>query len=737
MSQRCFLTTKFVFTPPQTRIINSRRYAERKQEAKPEPLVTLPETYDWTKTLTMAPLHDNPRLQHFLSVMKEIRRDSDFQSKTHLFEFDGIFRAFTGHILSGVIDPIFFHFIVQYHVHYLTGGDAEVKSTFEKEEQENLLEELKPILLPLFVGYAKARFPNDNALYELAIHLCDMTRPLDQYIQDRKVTRRVIYHAGPTNSGKTHNAIQALAKAESGVYLSPLRLLAQEVFTKLNKQYNVKCSLQTGQEIRPVHNAAHLACTVEMLNLRDVYDVAVIDEIQMIGDPDRGRAWTRAVLGLQCRELHLCGDPTAIPLIERLCKEQLGESFEVVRYDRMTPLNIEKSSLKGSVQAIQDRDCIVVFNRKDIYKVKRWVETLTKKKCCVIYGSLPPQTRAEQAQLYADKDSGYTVLVASDAIGMGLNLDIRRIVFYQMKKFTREKSRIARLEPPLVRQIAGRAGRRGFHEVGHVTTFTADDLSFMHSCITQAADTIPDIQRAGLYPEYEQLEQFANKLYSNVSSETQGIRISEVLEKYVQLSKVNPDFFMCTAKFQIDIAKKMDHLPLTLKQQYDFCHAPVTQFLVDLLVNYAEQFCSTRSGTVKIGVDVDTIAANIILNMKKLNEKDGKLPVSGMAVETSIPAIQDVLQDIEECHRIIDLYQWLAQKYPLRFDAQMANQVRERLLEQLADTISMQTLQNVQFNLDYSAPKTADLINKKIEAKSPKEKESIHSILSTLATVKA
>ncbi|XP_015685773.1 ATP-dependent RNA helicase SUPV3L1, mitochondrial-like, partial [Protobothrops mucrosquamatus] len=141
------------------------------------------------------------------------------------------------------------------------------------------------------------------------------------YPEARAVERKIVFHAGPTNSGKTYHAIQRYLKAESGVYCGPLKLLAHEIFQNSNDA-NVPCDLVTGEErvcIDPEGRAAaHVACTIEMCSVNTPYDVAVIDEIQMIRDPSRGWAWTRALLGLCAKEVHVCGEEAAINLVTEL-----------------------------------------------------------------------------------------------------------------------------------------------------------------------------------------------------------------------------------------------------------------------------------------------------------------------------------------------------------------------------------------------------------------------------------
>ena len=264
----------------------------------------------------------------------------------------------------------------------------------------------------------------------------DLRYPAEAFPVARARTRKVYLHVGPTNSGKTYNALRALASAPSGVYAGPLRLLAHEVWERLNRGsirphdahpstahlYARACNLITGEEQRIVSvNATLTSCTVEMVNLFKHWSVCVIDEIQMIADPQRGSSWTAAVLGVCADELHLCGEEAAVPLIESLMRET-GDELIVKRYERLTPLAVATESLGGRWDRIEKGDCVVTFSRRSIFELKRQVEQATGLRCAVAYGRLPPETRSEQAALFNDRDSGYDVIVATDAIGMGLNL---------------------------------------------------------------------------------------------------------------------------------------------------------------------------------------------------------------------------------------------------------------------------------------------------------------------------
>lgn len=279
-------------------------------------------------------------------------------------------------------------------------------------------------------------------LYDAA----DKSNLSEQFVEARRIRRKIIMHVGPTNSGKTFNALRALAAAKRGVYAGPLRLLAHEIWERLNlgeipplgaeipevldgakakdranPAHARLTNMITGEEQKIVDEFAPLlTCTVEMLSPIVRYDVAVIDEIQMIADPERGGGWTAAVLGLCADELHLCGEDTAIPLIEAIAR-MTGDELIINRYERLTPLVVEDKPL-GKITNVQPGDCIVTFSRKGIFSVKDQIQEQTGMKCVVAYGMLPPEIRSEQAALFNDPDSGYDIIIGSDAIGMGLNL---------------------------------------------------------------------------------------------------------------------------------------------------------------------------------------------------------------------------------------------------------------------------------------------------------------------------
>jgi ATP-dependent RNA helicase SUPV3L1/SUV3 len=205
-----------------------------------------------------------------------------------------------------------------------------------------------------------------------------------------------------------------------------------------------------------------VASTVEMADYHAPIDVAVIDEAQMIADADRGHNWTAAILGVPAREVHVCCAPHAERVVRQLV-ELCGDELEVRRHERLVPLRPDRGGFSLPA-GVEPGDALVVFSRKAVHAVAAEVAAAGLR-ASVIYGALPHDVRHEEARRF---DEGETdVVVATDAIGMGMNLPIRRIVFVEQQKYDGHDMRT--LRPDEVQQIAGRAGRFGRYEEGLFT----------------------------------------------------------------------------------------------------------------------------------------------------------------------------------------------------------------------------------------------------------------------------
>lgn len=260
-----------------------------------------------------------------------------------------------------------------------------------------------------------------------ALKITKFGNPGRWYPMARTMERRIYAHIGPTNSGKTHAAIQKMKSKGSGTYCAPLRLLAMEMYDRLNLD-GIACSLVTGETIEyPLkgtcinpRDSPFISCTVEMFSHQKLFDIVIIDEIQMMADSLRGWAFTEAFLGARAPEVHVCGEESIIPVLKKLCIQN-KEPLEIVTYKRLSPLHIgNKPVFKRN--HMKKGDCFVTFSRNDAFELKNEIEHKTGKKCAIVYGKLPLESRRLQAKLFNSPDSDYDYLVATDAIGMGLNL---------------------------------------------------------------------------------------------------------------------------------------------------------------------------------------------------------------------------------------------------------------------------------------------------------------------------
>ena len=306
--------------------------------------------------------------------------------------------------------------------------------------------------------------------------------PKDEYPEARAMQRHFILHTGGTNTGKTYAGFERLRKAKTGVYLAPLRLLALEAQERL-LDLGVACSLTTGEEEDRREGDTHVAATAEKLDLSARYDVAVIDECQMIADRERGFAWTRAILGVLAPEVHLCAAPEARDLLIRII-ESTGDTWEEIRHLRKTPLVCMRREI--DFDDVKPGDALITFSKLGVLSVAEDLRAHGKEPA-IIYGALPYSTRRRQMEGFLEGRMQY--VVSTDAIGMGLNLPIRRVIFMDTEKFDGVERR--ELKPEEIQQIAGRAGRFGMYDKGYVGA--TQGLSFIRAGLNTV---VPPLQQA-------------------------------------------------------------------------------------------------------------------------------------------------------------------------------------------------------------------------------------------------
>nr|CAG4640662.1 EOG090X01V1 [Eulimnadia texana] len=506
-------------------------------------------------------------------------------------------------------------------------------------------------LVPFFLQHARQVFPHLECLDDLK-KISDLRTPANWYPEARALTRKIIFHSGPTNSGKTFQALERFFTSKSGVYCGPLKLLASEVFHKSNAR-GTPCDLVTGEERRFANEsktpADHVACTVEMASVNTPYEVAVIDEIQLLKDPLRGWAWSRALLGIAAEEIHVCGEAAAIDIVSEMMLS-VGEEVEVRRYKRLTQLTIEDRALEN-ISDVRPGDCIVCFSKQDIFWASRQIEAAGKE-CAVIYGSLPPGTKLAQASKFNDPAHPCKVLVATDAIGMGLNLNIGRVIFYSLiKPSVNEKGEkeMDVISTSQALQIAGRAGRYGTQfEQGYVTTLKSEDLPTLKKLLSQQPEPI---LQAGLHPTADQIELYAYHL--------PNATLSNLIDIFVSLSTVDDNmYFMCNIEDFKFLADMIQHVPLPLRARYVFCCAPINRkvpFVCTMFLKMARQY--SRNETLTF----DWLCRQI-------------------GWPFASPKTLLDLVHLEAVFDVLDLYLWLSYRFPDLFpEADLVREMQKEL----------------------------------------------------------
>ena len=262
------------------------------------------------------------------------------------------------------------------------------------------------------------------------------------------IKNKITVVLGPTNTGKTYQAIETMLSFDDGMIGFPLRLLAREVYDKVVKRVGQeKVALITGEEKIIPANAKYYLCTVESMPVDKNLEFVAVDEVQMCSDHERGHIFTERLLNLRGTKVTMfLGSHTIKKIIENL-----DEDTEFVNKKRLSKLSFAGHK---KISRIDRKSAIIGFSAEEVYAIAELIRR-QKGGASIVMGSLSPRTRNAQVELYQSGDVDY--LVATDAIGMGINMDINNVYFSSIKKFDGKKSR--RLNLPEIGQIAGRAGR--------------------------------------------------------------------------------------------------------------------------------------------------------------------------------------------------------------------------------------------------------------------------------------
>ncbi len=365
-----------------------------------------------------------------------------------------------------------------------------------------------------------------------------------------KQSKKTLAILGPTNTGKTHFAIEKMLQYESGIFGLPLRLLAREVYDKCVERIGAKkVALITGEEKIVPNTADFFICTVESMPKEKVVDFVAVDEIQMCADKERGHIFTDRLLNSR-------GEKLTIFLGSQVMKNIIKNLVEGIEFQSKERLSKLTYSGYKKISRLDGKTAIIAFSIEEVYALAELVRR-QKGGAAVIMGSLSPKTRNSQVKLYQSGDVNY--LVATDAIGMGLNMDIDEIYFSNLKKFDGKKTR--RLNLIEISQIAGRAGR--YKNDGSFGT-TGD-------CETLSSDEIEKIEQHNL-PDTKMLYWRSSKL--NFQNQDKLIESLELKPSNKNLIRSNDSVDESVLRYLLKVGKENNLYRNNLELLWECCQIP-------------------------------------------------------------------------------------------------------------------------------------------------------------------
>ena len=437
----------------------------------------------------------------------------------------------------------------------------------------------------------------------------------------RLLKREIYFHVGPTNSGKTYEALKSLEKADTGYYLAPLRLLALEGYENL-KAKGVGVSLITGEEEIIDEESTHISSTIEMMNGSVDVDVCVIDEIQMINDRDRGWAWANALIGVPAKKVILTGSADVLEAVTKLC-DYLEEPLTVINFERKNELKLLSQPIP--IKQIEAGTAVVAFSRRDVLGLRQQLSQ--NYEVSVVYGNLSPEVRREEARRFREGES--QILIATDAIAMGLNLPIKTLLFSKDNKFDGLRRR--ELLPTEVAQISGRAGRYGLEEVGYIGALDSKTLETISSKFYQPLPTLklPFSVMASL--EHVML----------IGEILESEQLSVILNFFAENMEFEGPFVAANLESMLEISAIVDEYQLDLKTRFNLACAPAS-----ISSPYIESVFHRYIRQIEAGGIVEYIPPRDLPKFAQTNE---------------------MMLNAEDRVREISLYLWLSFKFGEQF----------------------------------------------------------------------
>ncbi|MCJ2028522.1 helicase [Methylobacterium sp. J-043] len=453
---------------------------------------------------------------------------------------------------------------------------------------------------------------------------------IEKFAVARRLNRRILFHMGPTNSGKTYAALKALSAATTGAYLAPLRLLALENYEALRER-GLRAGMVTGEEVLGELEPTHTARTIETADLTRPIDVAVIDEIQMLSDPDRGWAWTNALFGVPAKTVIVCGSDDALSYVRRAA-EAANESLEVINFERKSPLVLLDEPVP--LEKVEPGDAVVAFSRRAVHE-NREILVARGHRVATIYGALSPEVRRAEAARFRSGEAN--VLVTTDAIGMGLNLGpLKRIVFSTVRKWDGVQERV--LTNSEIRQIAGRAGRYGHQDVGYVAATEPTAVEPIRTALAGAPTAPAADTRFYVRPDLTAIR--------SVAEEMRTPSLYEVMTHFARATFYAGSPFQPSALEEVlEIARAIDRARLPIEEKFIFSVCPINRR--------------------------DEIAMGML-------ERWSQVRAAGTTVPALRASVTGELDYQERTVKLASAYLWLARRFPETFDDIEATQHMRR-----------------------------------------------------------
>lgn len=306
----------------------------------------------------------------------------------------------------------------------------------------------------------------------------------------RKLKRKIIFHCGEINSGKSHFCFESIKENnyQNAIYAAPLRLLATQGASDIEKRLNgIRCNIITGDYEQIYEGSNYFACTIEMvfsskvkLNNDQPFDVAIIDEIQMINHENsqsRSQHWAAALVGINAKVVYIAGSDEVLNIVKKIV-EYTGDELEIKNFKRLCPIEILKKPI--ALKDVKERTAIVAFSRREILMIRDYLHKLGFKTSC-LYGSLSPSTRLSQIKKFNEKETD--ILVTTDVISCGINGYIETVLLNSSTKYNGIE--VTEINNQLLKQIVGRSGRYNMFPKGFGGATDAKTCKFLNKMYTQ------------------------------------------------------------------------------------------------------------------------------------------------------------------------------------------------------------------------------------------------------------